>query len=299
MATREIHVSAITDAVKKLCMEANYDLEPDMLRAFDRALQTERSAAGRQVLQILKDNAQMAKTKKNVVEPSTLIEKYGADSARMFSLFASPPENTLDWSDAGVEGMSRFIGRLWRYVSQHGDQLRAGGRMPPPPEGPVGELVRLVHKTIKKVTDDTTSRFRFNTAISAVMELMNALSTFELKGPPFAAGAAFAMQTIVKLLSPYCPHVAEELWEQLGYPDGLVAAGWPAFDAEVARAEQLVIPVQVNGKVRARLTVPADVDDDTLREQALAHPQVQAHVSGKAVDRVVIVKGKLVGVVAR
>ncbi len=239
----------------------------------------------------------MAKTKRNVVEPVPIIEKYGADSARMFSLFASPPENTLDWSDAGVEGMSRFIGRVWRYLALHGDKLRAAGRAAPPAEGPIGELVRLVHKTIKKVTEDTTVRFRFNTAISAMMELMNAVGSFELKGPPFESAAAFAMQTIVKLLSPYCPHVAEELWQELGGIGFACQQPWPAFDPKLVQDDVVTLAVQVNGKLRATIEIAREATEADARGLAEGEKNVQQHLAGKTLRKVVYVPGRLINLV--
>ena len=243
----------------------------------------------------------MAKTKRNVVEPLSLIERYGADAARMFSLFVAPPDNTLDYSDAAVEGMSRFIGRIWRYVAQNGDKLRAAGRAAPPTQGPPGdpmvELVRLTHKTIKKVTEDTTTRFRFNTAISSVMELLNALGEFKLLAPPHFSAAAFAVQTIVKLLSPYCPHVCEELWQELGGIGFACEQAWPVFDPALVEDDVITLAVQVNGKLRGTVSIARTASEDEARAAALADKGVAGHVEGKTVKKVVFVPGRLLNIV--
>ena len=243
----------------------------------------------------------MAKTKRNVIEPLSLIERYGADAARMFSLFVAPPDNTLDYSDAAVEGMSRFIGRIWRYVAQNGDKLRAAGRAAPPTQGPPGdpmvELVRLTHKTIKKVTEDTTTRFRFNTAISSVMELLNALGEFKLLAPPHFSAAAFAVQTIVKLLSPYCPHVCEELWQELGGIGFACEQAWPVFDPALVEDDVITLAVQVNGKLRGTVSIARTASEDEARTAALADKGVASHVEGKTVKKVVFVPGRLLNIV--
>jgi leucyl-tRNA synthetase len=268
---------------------------------------------------VLKDGAVMSKSKGNVVDPDDMIARFGADALRTYVMFEAPPEKEVEWTDARLEGSFRFLARVWRLV----EPLTAALARPdvPSPDGLAftdadRALRRKTHDTIRRVTHDIYPRVHLNTVVSALMELVNELyaycdgqrirrsrrgdeDTVTLERRETAAVLKEGMSALVLLLSPFAPHLCEELWEALGHSDGLSAARWPAYDPEVARAEELVIPIQVNGKVRARLTVPADLDEADLRAQALAHPQVQAHTSGKTVERVVIVKGKLVGVVAR
>jgi len=271
---------------------------------------------------VLKDGQVMSKSKGNVVDPDDMIAKYGADALRTYIMFVAPPEKEIEWTDAGLEGSFRFLTRVWRLVDQLAELV--GGEGIPAPTGlPLDaaerRLRRKTHDTIRRVTQDLDPRVHLNTAISAMMELVNDLYTFcdsddrRLFGrravEAAARGEAVRRETIavlkeaaealVRMLSPFAPHMAEELWEMLGHAAGIEAAGWPAFDPEVARAEEIVVPVQVNGKVRARLTVAADIAEDDLRALALADPQVQAHTAGKAIRKVVFAGGgKLVSVVA-
>jgi leucyl-tRNA synthetase len=266
---------------------------------------------------VLKDGAVMSKSKGNVVDPDDMIERYGADSLRTYVMFVAPPEKEVEWTDKGLEGSFRFLARVWRLVDPLSVVLAAtsGASGAEHLDDDDRKTRRKTHDTIRRVTHDVYPRAHLNTVISAIMELVNELYAYcELRDVRLSRRddepvtldrreTVFVLkegiQALVLLMSPFAPHLAEELWEKLGHQGGVVAAGWPAYDAEVARAEELVIPVQVNGKVRARLTVPADITDDDLQSQALAHPHVQAHTAGKKVDRVVVVKGKLVGVVAR
>jgi leucyl-tRNA synthetase len=270
---------------------------------------------------VLKDGQVMSKSKGNVVDPDDMIRKYGADALRTYIMFVAPPEKEIEWSDAGLEGMFRFLARVWRIVDQLAELV--GGEGMPSPNGPSldsGEraLRRKTHDTIRRVTHDLDPRVHLNTAISAMMELVNELYTFcdseerclfgRRAEEAAARGEAARRETIavlketaealVRMLSPFAPHMSEELWERLGHAEGIEAAGWPIFDPEVARAEEVVVPVQVNGKLRARVTVPADISEDALREAALADAQVQAHIADKQVKKVVIAGGgKLVSVV--
>ncbi len=267
---------------------------------------------------VLKDGAVMSKSKGNVVDPDDMIRKYGADALRLYILFVAPPEKEVEWTDAGLEGSFRFLGRVWRLVDQLVEPL-VHDEVPTPDGLALGNderaLRRRTHDTIRRVTADLYPRVHLNTAISALMELVNELYLFcdraeclpgsRREGgavgvslrPETAAVLKEAVEALVLMLSPFAPHVAEELWERLGHREGVTAAGWPSYDAEVARAETLVVPVQVNGRVRARLTVPADVAEAELRERALADPAVQAHTRGGRIVNVVIARGKLVNVV--
>jgi leucyl-tRNA synthetase len=272
---------------------------------------------------VLKDGAVMSKSKGNVVDPDEMIERYGADALRLYVMFVAPPEKEVEWTDAGLEGSFRFLARLWRFVDPLCDTLHRWHDLPSPDAGPALDdadraMRRKVHETIRRVTTDLYPRVHLNTAISALMELVNELYVYGERTGSVRTGRRAdvdtplvvdrtetrivlreAVEALVRLLAPFAPHMAEELWEQLGHQGGIVSAGWPVYSAEVAKAEEVVLPVQVNGKVRARIAVPADATDDDVRAAALGHPQVQAHTAGKSVEKVVIVKGRLVGLVVK
>jgi leucyl-tRNA synthetase len=244
----------------------------------------------------------MSKSKKNIVDPEDLIETYGADTARLFTLFAAPPEKDLEWSDLGVEGAYRFLTRLWRFIYQHRDLLAASKFQTEAGEMATEfrDLRRMIHRTIKKVTDDIEGRFHFNTAIAAVMELFNALSATAQDTKKFKAGAPVikeGLETIVVLLCPFVPHVANELWEFLGRAENLDHVPWPTYSEAALEQEQLLIVVQVNGKVRGKITVPADVSQQQIETDALTNPKVKAFLNGKQIQRVVYVPRRLLNIV--
>jgi leucyl-tRNA synthetase len=266
---------------------------------------------------VLKDGQVMSKSKGNVVDPDDMIQKYGADALRLYVMFVAPPEKEIEWTDAGLEGSFRFLARVWRLVDSLRETLGGEG-IPSPSTFELTEseraLRRKTHETIKRVTTDLDPRVHLNTAISAMMELVNELYAFcgatrgvgvgdeaEQVGAiarlSTVAVLKEAVEALVRMLSPFAPHMAEELWESLGHTGGIVAAGWPAYDEAVAKAEEIVVPVQINGKLRARLTVPADLREDQLRDRALADPLVRIHLDGKEVKKVVIARGKLVSIV--
>jgi len=237
----------------------------------------------------------MSKSKKNVVDPDSLINRFGADTARLFSLFAAPPEKDLEWNEQGVEGCYRFLNRVWRAVFEN-LELIAGSGPVTTAEGEGRVLRRLTHRTIKKVTEDIDGRFHFNTAIAAVMELVNAIYVFADKsGQP--AVLREALETVVRLLAPFVPHISEELWCSLGHEGGIEQAGWPAWDAAALVEDEKVIVVQVNGKVRGKITVAADADEEAIKKAALADENVARFVADKDVKKVVVVPGRLVSVV--
>jgi leucyl-tRNA synthetase len=255
---------------------------------------------------VLKDGKVMSKSKGNVVDPDTMLQKYGADALRLYVMFVAPPENEVEWTDSGLEGSFRFLGRVWRLVEQWIPSIRSA---PPAPVdaaalNPAERAVRRkTHDTIRRVTGDIEQRQQLNTAVSAMMELVNELYTFAAAAdtgrPETRLVMREAIEALVRMLSPFAPHTCEELWEQLGHTDGLIHVAWPAFDAAVAKADEVVIPVQVNGKVRGRLTVAADASEQELEQAALADPAVAAYTAGKTVAKVVVAKGRLVSIVVK
>jgi leucyl-tRNA synthetase len=265
---------------------------------------------------VLRHGQVMSKSKGNVVDPDDMIQKFGADALRLYVMFVAPPEKEIEWSDAGLEGSWRFLARVWRLADSLAETIGGEG-IPAPSTFELDDaeraLRRKTHETIKRVTADL-DRVHLNTPVSSMMELVNELYAFcsASRCGPLGEGAEQtaavqrpstisvlkeAIEALVRMLSPFAPHMAEELWEALGHKDGVVAAGWPVFDEAVAKAEQVVVPVQVNGKVRARLTVAAGTSEEQLRELALADPQVRSHLDGKQVKKVVVPGGKLVSIV--
>jgi leucyl-tRNA synthetase len=245
----------------------------------------------------------MSKSKKNVVDPQELIDRYGADTVRMFCLFASPPERDLEWNDQGVEGAYRFLGRIWRLVMDHLEPIRATSHLDRGAAlaGDMKALHRKTHETIRRVTFDIEDRFHFNTAVSAVMELVN--ETQRLLGSELKRDETFwkvvreAVETTVILLSPVAPHMAEELWERLGHAPSLIEETWPAFEEEALEKEKRVVVLQVNGKVRSRIEVPSEFTDAQVEAEALANDRLRQFVGGKPIRKVIVVKNKLVNVV--
>jgi leucyl-tRNA synthetase len=253
---------------------------------------------------VLKDGNVMSKSKGNVVDPDTMLQKVGADALRAYVMFVAPPEKEVEWSDAGLDGMFRWLARVWRVADQWRDQAVASSPMDVAAlNADERALRRKTHDTIRRVTADIDVRKQMNTAISAMMELVNDLYLFTdaqkaSATPQGAAVAREAIEALVVLLSPFAPHTSEELWELYGHTDGLGAARWPRVDEDAARAEALVVPVQVNGKVRGRLSVRPDITDAELEAAALADPGVVPHLAGKTVKKVVVAPGRrLVSVV--
>lgn len=248
---------------------------------------------------VIKDGSKMSKSKGNVVDPNALIERYGADTARLFSLFAAPPEKDLDWSDQGVDGSFRFLNRVWKLVRDVLPLLQNAAPLDREMLTDEGKaLRRTVHKTIRKVTEDVEERFHFNTAIAAVMELVNAIQAFEPKnGAGNAPVLKEALESVVRLLAPFVPHFAEELWEGLGHRGGIDAAGWPAVDQAATIDDELLIVVQVNGKLRGKVTVSASASEDEVKASALADAKVNSFIEGKTVRKVIYVPGKLLNIV--
>ena len=240
-------------------------------------------------------NEKMSKSKKNVVDPDNLISRYGADTARLFTLFAAPPEKDLEWNDQGVEGCYRFLGRVWRIVYENHALLGAAS-IAPEQDGAARNLRRATHRTIKKVTEDIDGRFHFNTAIAAVMELVNALYGFEEKAK-YPGAVREAIEAVLRLLSPFVPHITEELWSLIGHRDRLSEAGWPQVDAEALVEDEKLIVVQVNGKVRGKITVAVDAGEEAIKAAAIEEENVARFIEGKTIRKIVVVPGRLVSVV--
>ncbi|MDY0291629.1 MAG: leucine--tRNA ligase [Desulfuromonadaceae bacterium] len=236
----------------------------------------------------------MSKSKKNVVDPDHLIATYGTDTARLFSLFAAPPEKDLEWNDQSVEGCYRFLNRVWRAVYDNRDSFIEHATEDSSPEART--LQRKTHQTIAKVTRDIEGSFHFNTAIASVMELVN--SVYAVKDKTLCQGAIReALETTVRLLAPFVPHICEELWSAMGHTGGVDASGWPKADPALMQEDEKLIVVQINGKVRARIMVPASATNAEVEEQALADEQVKRLTAEKTIRKVVVVPGKLVNVV--
>lgn len=247
---------------------------------------------------VIKDGTKMSKSKGNVVDPDTLVKQYGADTVRLFSLFAAPPERDLEWSDQGVEGASRFLLKLYRFVAANG--RRDAGAIPEDLDGPSRDLHRKIHQTIQKFSTDIENDFHFNTCISSVMELMNVLAAHGGEKAPNKAHPAvvhFAIETIIKLLYPMVPHICAEMWQMIGHSEVLDTQAWPTFSPEAAKEDELTIVIQICGKVRSRLQVPADIEEDELKSMALADERVQKFMEDKPVRKIIVVKGKLVNIV--
>jgi len=248
---------------------------------------------------VLKDGAKMSKSRGNTVDPQELIDTLGADTVRLFIMFAAPPDQTLDWSDSGAEGAHRFLKRLWKAVHEHvsAGPVDESARDPARLGGAHKALRRKLHETLRKVTDDMDRRFTFNTAVAAVMELMNELGTVQDGSDEGHAVAREVLDHVVLMLSPIVPHIAHVLWFALGHERAVVEESWPVVDEAALAREELDLVVQVNGKLRGRIQVPADAAEDALREAALAQENVARHTEGKEIRKVIVVPGKLVNVV--
>ncbi|KGE77972.1 leucine--tRNA ligase [Halomonas sp. ND22Bw] len=239
----------------------------------------------------------MSKSKNNGVDPQAMIDRFGADTVRLFMMFAAPPEQSLEWSDSGVEGAHRFLKRLWRMVAEHVEAGTPGELDVDALNDDQRELRRKTHETIHKASDDIGRRTTFNTAIAAVMELTNAIGKFEDESPLGLAVSREAVEACVLLLAPITPHACHALWAELGHDEPAIDARWPAVDASALARDTIELVVQVNGKLRARLEVPAEADKAAIEAQAMAAENVQRHLEGKTVRKVIVVPGKLVNIV--
>jgi leucyl-tRNA synthetase len=269
---------------------------------------------------VIKDGAKMSKSLGNIVSPDDMVARYGADAARMNSLFAAPPDRDLDWQDTGVEGIQRFLGRVYRFVARNarpvGTQLAASpGASSETPQAKTAsgtplqpqarQIQRKLHQTIKRVSDDFQGRWHFNTCIAATMELVNELYSLEDNATHSASESvpvsllAEVQRDLVLLLAPFAPYLAHELWEMLGEKGSLLRAPWPKYDPALAKEDEIEVPVQINGKLRGLVRVPVDSTQDVLQAAAVADEKIKAAIAGKQIVKVIVVPGKLVNFVMR
>jgi leucyl-tRNA synthetase len=271
---------------------------------------------------VIKDGAKMSKSLGNVVSPDDMVARYGADATRMYTLFAAPPDRDLDWQDAGVEGISRFLSKIYRFIAQNAIPRSPQRADSEPLEGPgdmqgysvqelppaARQVARKLHQTIKRVTDDFDGRWHFNTCVAALMELLNqciasGIFVFNPATQPRPAVSrhflAEVQRKFVLMLHPFAPFLSCELWEMLGESSNLLRQSWPQYDATLAKEEEIEYAVQVNGKLRSHIVVPAGTPEEQVREAALADPKIRAAIEGKQVVKVIVVRDKLVNVVVK
>jgi leucyl-tRNA synthetase len=255
---------------------------------------------------VLKDGDKMSKSKGNVVDPSRILEEYGADTARLFILFASPPEKDLEWSEEGVEGADRFLNRVWRFIANNIEEIRSVDVSEVEIDqnslnDEEKELHRKLHETIQKVTEDIDERLNFNTAISAIMELVNEIYHYlgdnsdDINQELFA----FITEKVLLMLAPFAPHMTEELWHKIGKNNSIHRSKWPEFDKEAAKKDEITIVIQINGKVRDRIDVNADIDEEKLKEKVFKQEKVKKYTEGKEIVKTIVIPKKLVNIVVK
>jgi len=249
---------------------------------------------------VIAEGAKMSKSKGNVVGADMLADQLGADTARMFVLFAAPPEKEVDWRREGAEGIYRFLGRVYRFTTRNDHRAPAESRRQPglaAPQGADRKVLRKLHQTIRKITEDFETRWHFNTCIAAIMELVNLLYAEE------AGISAAAMPEILEkmalMLAPFAPYLAQEMWEELGHDGPIFRQSWPAFDPELAKEEGAEVVVQVNGKLRSRINAPFGTARDELTARAMADEKIKLGIEGKQIVKIVVVPDKLVNIVVK
>ena len=248
---------------------------------------------------VLKDGTKMSKSKGNVVSPEEIINQYGADTARLFILFASPPEKELEWSDAGVEGSFRFLNRVYRIVYDMGNQTRGAADTFTIKNRDDKELAYVLNSTIKKVTDDLGTRFNFNTALSSIMILVNELYRYKSVPEQNAALVKYAVNCLILTLSPFTPHICEEMWQHMGNTDSVYRQEWPVADEKAMVRDEVEVVIQLNGKVKDKITVPSGLSKDDFLELAMKNETVSALTEGKEIVKIIPVPGKLINIVVK
>jgi leucyl-tRNA synthetase len=258
---------------------------------------------------VIKDGAKMSKSKGNVVSPDDMVARYGADATRMYSLFAAPPDRDLDWQEDGVAGVSRFLARVWRIAGAHGVsedshpfRKERGKDGAPSGSNTEKKLLRKMHQTIAKITHDFEGRWHFNTCVAAIMEYVNELQAADAQlsaGEVPAPVVELMLRNLALMLAPFAPFLAAELWEQLGSKGSILRHPWPESDPELAREDEVEIPVQINGKLISVVKVPAGSDAKTIEAAALVDPKVRLRIAGKTVAKVIVVPGRAVNLVVK
>ncbi|MAK67177.1 MULTISPECIES: leucine--tRNA ligase [unclassified Methylophaga] len=246
---------------------------------------------------VLKDGAKMSKSKGNTVDPQALIDEYGADTARLFMMFAAPPEMSLEWSDNAVEGANRFLKRLWRSVHEHAEAGVVKNKKLTDLSEAATDLRRLAHQTLTKVSDDLGRRHTFNTAIAAIMELMNALARFTEQNEQARAVRQEVLELVVLMLAPITPHICHALWSLLGQDNAVIDADWPQVDNDALKQDKIELMIQVNGKLRSKLMVDVNAQQADIEPLALADENVQRYIDGKTIRKVILVPGRLINIV--
>ena len=239
----------------------------------------------------------MSKSKNNGIDPQTMIDRYGADAVRLFTMFAAPPEQSLEWSDAGLEGSQRFIKRFWKQVHQHLNAPAAPALQADQLSQQQQDMRRKTHETIQKVSDDIERRTTFNTAIAAIMELSNTTAKFTDMSDQGRAVRAESLSTAVLLMSPFTPHLCHTLWQAFSDTDAILKTPWPVVDEGALVKSNIDMMIQVNGKLRSKITIDANMDRDTIQQLALADEKVQGFITDMAVRKIIVVPNKLVNIV--
>jgi len=267
-----------------------------------RALGLEGKVDLKRLEEDLGEVAKMSKSKANTVDPESVIEKYGADTVRLYTLFAAPPERDFEWVESGIEGAYRFLNRLWNFVLKHSEFARrfaSEGLNKEKLSKEGRDLRRKVYQTVEKFAREMEKDYQFNTAIASVMELLNALEDFKPQNLEDEKAVGEAIEVVLKLLYPITPHICEELWHRLGKNTRLYEEGYPEVDRDALRVEEVEIPVQINGKVRARITIPVEADRDTVLKLALENEAVKRHTEGKEIRKVIYVPRRLLNIVVK
>lgn len=241
---------------------------------------------------VIKDHAKMSKSVGNIVSPDDMIERFGADSARMYSLFAAPPDRDLDWQEDGVSGVNRFLGKLYRFVTRNADRTTQGE-----PTQADKQALRKLHQTLGKIANDFDTRWHFNTSIAALMELVNEL--YSLESTMSSAGRREVCEKLTLMLAPFAPYTAQDLWQTLGKDGPVFRETWPSYDAELAKEDLAEIPVQVNGKLRAHLHVPVGTTKEELQRLALKQEKLRPFIEGKEIVKVIVLQDRLVNLVVK
>ncbi|EDP74454.1 class I tRNA ligase family protein [Hydrogenivirga sp. 128-5-R1-1] len=248
------------------------------------------------------ETAKMSKSKANVVDPEEAVERYGADTVRLYILFAAPPEQDFEWTDEGIQGAYRFLNRLWNFVIEREDTLKRthySREELRELQGRSKDLRRLIHQTIKEYLVDMEKRYQFNTAIAKIMKLLNELTDFKPQNETEEKVLKEGVETLLLLLSPIAPHISEELWHRIGHDELIVLQPVPIPDEDALRVEEVEIPVQINGKVRAKVKVPFGADEETVKEIVLENDRVKGYLDGREVKKFIYINNKLVNIVVK